>query len=302
MFIFQLIQVSEAQIGNSCNQDYSPCTCTPNGLDIYIDCIDTPIEEVIRVFKETQANKHIVTFSLLDFVPNELGIPDNILGDRQVIILVLQCKTFTPLLIANDSFKETKYYTSEMEITGCNLFDSNMGFLEGFNKLLSLKLDSISNMALIFPNFPIRLSAMTSLTMTNCHGWENLTNVPATMFQGKLKQLYITNSKDMVDEAMDIVMKWVLKSFEFTMENLFLYNNNLNQVPHEIQSLSRLGFLDLKNNFLPLILTDSFIFIKKNPVTFVDLSKCGVNEIQPHAFQGKRAKKILWQFKLTIKM
>lgn len=290
MFIFQLFQVSEAQIGNGCNQDYSPCTCTPDGLDLYIDCIETPIEEVVRVFKETQANKRIVKFSLLDFVPNEVGIPDNILGDRQVIILVMQCKEFTPLLIANDSFKETKWYTSEMEITGCNLFNSNMWFLEGFNNLLSLKLDSISNMALIFPNFPIRLSAMTTLTMTNCHGWENLTSVPATMFQGKMKQLYLINSKDMVDEAMDIVMEWVSKSFEITMETLFLYNNNLNRVPHQIQSLSRLSYVDLKENYLPLILTDSLIFIKKTPVTFLDLSKCGVNEIQPYAFQGTKTK------------
>ena len=147
-------------------------------------------------------------------------------------------------------------------------------------------MNSVSDMSLTFPNFPIRLSALKSLTFRNCIGWSNLSSSPRNMYKGALTQLYITDSYDMRDETMDFIMDWAVQSFNTTLESVYIYNNNLTRIPPLITLLNRLKFLDLKDNFFTHIFAGSFSFKEGTEIVLVTLSNCGIQQIQPGAFEG----------------
>ncbi len=138
-------------------------------------------------------------------------------------------------------------------------------------------------MSIIFPNFPIRFEKMTSLVMINCQGWGNLKQKPREMFRGSLKDLYIVDSKDMNDFAMNIVFDWVLDSFPFTLLNVIISNDNLTVLPSQFVDLFLVSYIILDKNYFPLIQNGSIDFKKRMKVS---LSYSNVEEIQPGAFQG----------------
>ncbi len=280
------LRFSGAQKIDYCTQDVSPCICNndQNG-DPSMSCINTNITDVVEVFDRVFF-LFLRFFELIDFEAGEDGvIPENLLKNTDVNTLTIQCKESIPLQIANNSFKGQKTFTTNIDLTGCNLSDTTLGFLEGFVSLKELKMASIPNMGSIFPNFPIRLSAMISFTIDRCLGWGKLAKTPRTMYQGSLKALYVTNSNDMNDEAMSIAMDWALHSFNTTLESIYVYNNSLKKMPHQLQSFIRLKYLDLKNNFFPIITNASFVF-KETTIRLLSLSQSKVEEILPGAFQG----------------
>jgi len=158
-----------------------------------------------------------------------------------------------------------------------------MLFLEGFVQVVSLRMEGVSDMSIIFPNFPIRFEMMTSLVMINCQGWGNLKQKPREMFRGSLKDLYIVDSKDMNDFAMNIVFDWVLDSFPFTLLNVIISNDNLTVLPSQFVDLFLVSYIILDKNYFPLIQNGSIDFKKRMKVS---LSYSNVEEIQPGAFQG----------------
>lgn len=280
-----VILLSGAQKVDYCSQDVSPCICynDPNG-NAGLSCIGTNITDVVEVFDRVFI-RQLLYFKLLQFSPQEDGIPEYLMKNTNVLDLVIQCKESSPLQIANNSFKDQKTFTTSIELTGCNLSDTTLGFLEGFVSLLSLTIDSIPNMGLLFPNFPIRLSEMALLTINNCSGWSKLSSTPRSMYQGILKTLYLTFSNDMNDDVMSIVMDWALRSFNTTLESIYIYGNNLENIPQQLQSFSRLKYLDLKDNSFNIIANHSLVF-KEAALRLLILSKSKIQEIQPGAFQG----------------
>lgn len=279
-----VIRLAGAKI-DYCTQDVSPCICEndSNG-NPGLSCIDTSITDVVEVFDRVFF-RELLYFKLLEFAPQEDGIPEYLIKNIYIPYLTIQCKEFNPLHIANNSFKYQKTFTISIELMGCNLSDITLGFLEGFVSLFSLTMDSIPNMGLIFPNFPIRLSDMVFLTINNCLGWDKLTSTPRSMYQGSLKTLYLTYSEDMNDEAISIIMDWALHSFNTTLENIYIYGNNLTKIPHQLQLFSRLKYLDLKENSFSLITNHSLVF-KEATIRLLLLSESKIEEIQPGAFQG----------------
>jgi len=275
-----------------CSYDYFPCTCTIEGkIGISkpeaIYCFSTPISEVVKVFNETLPQYNFNAFFLLDFSPTGEGLPNNFLGYERVILSInIKCKNFQPLYIADDAFKATKYATYGLSITGCNLRDSNMVFLEGFVALVELNLDTIDGMGSIFPKFPIRLSKMVSLKMNNCSGWNNLMNIPQEMFNGNLGELSLSGSYDMNDVSMSIVLDWAVVSFMWTVNGLYINNNNLKKIPYQMESFIHLNFVDLSGNTFPSILTRSLAFEPRAEIKLLVLSNCEIQEIEPSAFQG----------------
>lgn len=225
----------------------------------------------------------ILEFHLLKFKPTDDGIPNNLFGSRVVDMIDIECKDYTPLLIADDAFKATKWATNEIRITNCNLNkSSSMMFLEGFVQMVSLRMEGIPDMGTIFPNFPIRFEKMTSLIMINCQGWGNLKQKPREMFSGSLKDLYIVDSSDMIDFAMNIILDWVMDSFPATILNVIISNDNLTEIPSHFVDFFLASFV-LDNNYFPVVPTGSISFKKRMKVS---LSNSYVGEIEPGAFQG----------------
>lgn len=89
----------------------------------------------------------------------------------------------------------------------------------------------------------------------------------------------------MTDEAMEIVMDWAVLSFNSTLEILNIISNNLTNIPRQIEFFCQLGYVDLRGNNFPLVLTRSFV-MKARDIFLVSLSNCQICEIQPAAFQG----------------
>ena len=277
-----------AQTTGSCDQDYSPCLCRyGNPTDetgIYVTCTTTATVAVMAVFNRTDAME-LQYFALLNFKDGQDGIPDNLLVNKVTARLIIECGDFLPMYVSENAFNSTKGFSNSFEMSGCNLSNSSMSFLDGFSQLLSVTVDATSSMGLIFPSFPVRLPKLTTLTFSNGIGWNKLIRSPQPLKAEKLTKFYLTGSADMNDEAMDIVMNWAVISFKSTLESLNIISNNLTQIPRQIESFDQLSYVDLRGNSFSLVLTRSIV-MKAVDIFLVSLSNCQISEIQPSAFQG----------------
>lgn len=175
------------------------------------------------------------SFELLRFKDGQDGIPDNLLANKVTSRLKIDCGNVLPMYVSENAFNSTKGFSNSFELSGCNLSNSSMGFLDGFSQLLLVTVDATSSMGLIFPSFPVQLPKLTTLTLSNGIGWNKLTSSPQPLKAEKLTKFYLTGSADMTDEAMEIVMNWAVLSFNSTLESLNIISNNLTRIPRQIE-------------------------------------------------------------------
>ncbi len=233
----------------------------------------------------------MIEFNLEKFTHDEVGIPDYILGNTYVESDIrVECSgDLLPLHISENAFYPAKKTSNGFALIGCNLSNSSMGFLEGFNVAKMIAIDTTSGLGHVFPSFPIRLPKLNALMFTGGIGWGTLMIGPKPLEAELLTRFYVTGSVDMTDEAMDIIMNWAAMSFNSTLESLYLFSNKLTKIPRQIESFDRLGVVELRGNHFPIVLSNSLV-MKAEEVFFVTLSDCNIYEIQPDAFQGRLLK------------
>lgn len=171
----------------------------------------------------------------------------------------------------------------------CILEDSDFSFIEGFIKMTSLYIDNFHRMGRLFPTFPTNLPAINNIKLMQCFGWNSLMNAPPPIVGAtNFVRLDVAKSVDMNDDVMNVVMEWAIQSFNSTLKNLYIYSNNLTRIPSQIQYFGKLDTLDIKSNFFSSIPVGSLqVKFSTNDLTLIDLSNCGVQEIEPNAFGGK---------------
>lgn len=99
----------------------------------------------------------------------------------------------------------------------------------------------------------------------------------------KRVRLDIVQSIDMNDDVMDVVMDWAVQSF--AVSSLYLYSNNLKIIPHQLEFFGQIATLDISNNSFRRIPASSLKFTS-NVLELIDISGCGVEEIEAGAFEG----------------
>ena len=240
------------------------------------------------VFNRTQT----IELAQISFSKNRVDdfIPNNFISDKKAGKLLLFCYDSDPMTftnIAKDAFNSTRQHTTNLDLSFCRLRDSDLSFLDGFNKLTYLRIDYFYEMGRLFSTLPSNFPEITNFKLSRCFGWNTLVNAPPPIVGArKLTRLDIIQSTDMNDDVMDSVMTWAVQSFNLTLTSLYIYNNNLTRIPTQIEFFGKLITLDLNNNFFPLIPKSSLKF-QSDDLNLIDLSNCGVKDIESNAFEGE---------------
>lgn len=166
--------MKQIKVAGTC-EDYSPCDCSQlpgDGLNS-ITCDNDKIPEIMDAFNRTHT---IELGELRYFSTNALVIPDNMISDKKVGRLLLECKG-SAISIERDAFNSTRQYTANFEIRRClALYD--LCFAEGFTKLSYLNFYNVE-MGKLFSTFPSNIPSINNLKIVNGFGWNNLMNLPS---------------------------------------------------------------------------------------------------------------------------
>jgi len=211
-------------------------------------------------------------------------IPDNWISNKKSGRIYFFCGSVNRKTIAIDVFHATQNYTSMFELSNCLLQDSDLSFINGFTQLSSLKISQIPEIGRLFSTFPTNLPSVVSLKFLNCFGWNTLTSAPSPIVGStKLVRLDIIQSSDMNDDVMDVVMNWAVQSF--AVNSLYIYSNNLKRIPNQLEFFGQMATLDISYNYFHRIPSRSLKFTS-DILESIDLSNCGVQEIEAGAFEG----------------
>jgi len=152
--------------------------------------------------------------------------------------------------------------------------------------MTSLIIENFEEMGRLFSTFPTNLPTINNIKLLQCFGWDTLMIAPSPIIGAKnFIRLDVANSVDMTDDIMNVVIEWAVQSFNSTLKGLYIHSNNLTRIPSQIEFFGKITSLDMKNNFFPRIPAGSFKFTS-NDLSLIGISKCGVQDIEPNAFEG----------------
>jgi len=261
-----------------------------------ITCNEEELSVVMDVFNRTQSTE-LAEITIYKSHIDE-SIPDNIFSSKKTGKITFDCLNYPFIKIDKDAFDSSRQYLTVMELYRYIWAESDLNFIEGFIKMTSLYIDSFHGMERAFPTFPANLPAINNIKLIHCVGWNSLVNAPPPVVGAtNFARLDVTKSVDMNDDVMNLVLEWANQSFNSTLKSLYINFNNLTRIPFQIQFFGKLDTLDMRNNLFSIIPAGSLKFTT-NDLTLIDLSNCGVQVIEPNAFEGK---KNLWVFKCKSK-
>ncbi len=251
----------------------------------YIRCIDELVPTVLNVFNRTST----IELSEVSFYKNVADdfIPDHLISDKRTGKIFFDCVYPTrPVRVSKNAFDSTRQHTTYAELNNCLLQDSDFSFIDGFTQMSYLSITNFYEMGKSFSTFPTNLQFISNLKLIQCSGWDTLVN-PSSPIVGatRLARLDITQSFDMNDDVMNMVMEWTAASFNSTLKSLYIYSNNLTRIPPQIELFGAMDVLDISNNLFALIPAGSLKF-KSNVLSLIDISNCGVRDIESSAFVG----------------
>ena len=250
----------------------------------FITCREVGKSEVMDVFNRTH------TIELAEIIFSMKGeyefIPDYWISDKKSGKLHFLCNidVISNKTMARDAFYATRQYTALFDLSDCLFQDSDLSFVDGFIQLSSLYLNRIHEIGKLFSTFPTNLPSVVNLKFVNCFGWNTLTSAPSPIVGStKLVRLDIVQSPDMNDDVMNVVMDWAVQSF--FVKSLYIYSNNLKRIPNQLEFFGQIATFDISNNYFHRIPSRSLKFTS-DVLELIDLSNCGVEEIEADAFEG----------------
>jgi len=253
----------------------------------YIRCIDELVPTVLNVFNRTST----IELSEVSFYKNSADdfIPNHLISNKKTGKIFFDCTYPTQAVrVSKDAFDSTRQHTTYAELSNCLLQDSDLSFIDGFTQMSYLSITNFDEMGKAFSTFPTNLHFISNLKLIRCSGWDTLVNPPSPIVGNtRLVRLDITQSVDMNDDVMNMVMEWTAASFNSTLKSLYIYSNNLTRIPPQIELFGAMDVLDISNNLFALIPSGSLKF-NSNVLSLIDISNCGVKDIEPVAFVGKK--------------
>jgi len=275
---------------NPLSYDYSPCTFS----NLEVVCDQVLLEEVKKVFYMASDLRFLsIQLILQPFVFTETYIPEDVLGNKRVLEIMLQYppgankNSSLTLQVDPNAFRSTKNYTRKVTLNNfdCNLLD--LIFLSGFEKLTDIHFANLWNIEFCFPSLP-PLPRFAKLSVEFCVGMNELYSFP--ILQNGLKVAVFLGFDDTSlrmynDATVDRILEWLLLSSANTLKEINIERmNQITQVPRQIPSFKALRKLGLESNNISAIRTGAFMF--SLPVITLHIEGNGIKEIEPGAFQG----------------
>ena len=270
-----------------CEQDFSPCTCSNTN---YISCNGVSVQDVQEVFwrtNEPEIYKLQLTLPYSDIVV----LPKDFLGNTSVIIIWIHQEYHQPnefyakLQVDPLAFRMSKNHTTDLWFKCWDWsLHTDLGFLNGFDRLTKLYLTDTDNM-MAFQYLP----PLPSLELLNV---ENCTNLNEIVFPdvtpARLKTFYLQYNNVLDEKVANGIISSLAKSTSAdSLEHIDMsYNPRLASIPKNISSaFPKLNFLSLNEDAISHIPSSSFVFT--TPATFIDLVGNEIRTIESGAFVGK---------------
>jgi Leucine-rich repeat (LRR) protein len=245
--------------------------------NLNIVCNQVPIGDVQAAFNRTTATD-IYRFSLTP-TANTATIPSNLLSGKRTQFVTLVCPTSNYLLkIDPTAFTSSSSYTEQFFISGCDLSQTDFTFLTGFSTMTFLQLvrSTLQNLQGIPP-----LPSLKTIVIGSCTGFKQWsTSVTAPSLQS------LSLSSNQFD---DLDADRVLRSFSASSNSITvisLTNNKLTTIPDPLRIFTRLSYLSLENNNIPIISNNSLV-LSAAAVEALYLTNSQLSTVQPGALQGK---------------
>ncbi|XP_046651750.1 toll-like receptor 6 [Daphnia pulicaria] len=299
---------------------------------LYVQCTNVPsFASVQSVFLRTTA-RQVKEFVLTipSFETNKT-IPADLLSSKGAQEITLNCPdTETQLTVDPAAFSSSKDYTNLIRLNTCDLSQLSYAFLANFNVLREVSYFSSINVAqwsglpslpslqklsmssspdfTDFGNVPFsKLPALSEYSIVSCPNFELLPNTTAMKVlriescplfkqwdilaqQSKVTSLTLLGlDSQTIKDALDSVIS---SPSVGTLTDLALSQNGLNEVPARIQLFSQLRTFSLSRNIISFVKNGSLSFSTLN-LQYLDLSRNGLDTIEPNAFQGNFGKTVI---------
>lgn len=270
-------------------EQYKPCSCV--GLEsvdgsVNVSCILRTNEEIKAVFNNAP-DRVINLFSLVPAPENNLLIVGaDLLADKQArSITIASCPSLPSgsLEIDLNAFRYSKDSVQEFNLLECFSIDLlNWKFLQDFDQLTTLRLDSVNNIQSI-DTLPV-MKNLEQLSIASCTGLGHpLIKFPGTSFPA-LKRLILKVNNDLTDRQAEEI----LSSLEATAENLeelnLSYTTAITKVPDAVSQFSGLVSIDMSFNSIQTISSTDFNFSSNPAVRLLNLENNQVSSIEKDSF------------------
>lgn len=264
---------------------YSPCVCTRGNDDsVNVACVGLTNSQIRSVFEDAPPIP-INRFDLVPVVERLLRIEADLLGDKKArFINIANCPSPTlvasSLVIDADAFSASRDYTTSFSIIGCPLATLNWSFLDGFNQLSEISLESSTDIQSI-SSLPI-VQNVEQVSITGCTGLEQSpVNFPGTSLPN-LKRL-VLNTDLKIEQTEEILESLV--STAVGLEQLTLtQSSSIEQVPRSILKFSNLLTIELSFNSIREVGVEAFNFVPNSVVRLIDLAGNNLETIVETAF------------------
>ena len=283
------VDPSSAQADCPNGEDYSPCTCGIYSFEnkSFIKCQGTTLDQVASIFRRTtSADFDEFELSLPRDDQAAIFIPADLLNNHRVTdnIFIVLARNDYLLSVDPDAFRSSKNTIQSLSFQNVDMNGFDYQFLSGFNQLKSAELGYLRNVDKAnwasFPSLP-RLQSLDFYFSTGLNDW---TTFPR-LARG-LSSLYLQVT-DIQDEAMNRILNWAAQYSADTLEELWLTENDLTQIPRQLQVplFSKINVLGVhyQKRGISLIPNGSFHGIFPY---YLIASNNGIEKIEQGAFQG----------------
>ena len=302
-------------------EDYWPCDCRRDGPLL---CDRIPLATVRqmchqkrgKISNQPSANKNVENLKLR-IALNDWSLPTDLLAD--IIVrnkIEIECTVFNfngegfpfmdpclgtaskfeknrnskneehsmPFRIDAASFQETRKFTREIDIRGCNLKGFDFRFLEGFHNLKILYFYSVINLHLAGWKTLPPLKNLNSLDILEGSNELNEWIEFPALSMGLINISFVGNN--IGDKAIDTILQWALDSPSAeTLKHLDLGRNSLSRIPRQLSSFKNLESLFLGFNQIKTIYSGSLQFLAHS-VKKLWLNSMDIDKIEPGSFRG----------------
>lgn len=265
-----------------CTDDYSPCTCTQEGVDVYVTCTDIQPADIKEMLGRTSypVLKQVEIFLPSDSTP----LPVDVLNRKVAEYIKIHGHSREDFLLDIDfgAFTPSKNKATIVEITDADLNLLNFGFLDGFVKLRSLSLKRASGVRVIKD---IRLlESLEEMYINECLGFTEFTEFPSGNFP-ILKILHLNSNQDLDDDKLSIILAGMdVSPARETLFELFLEANILTRVPLRLPNFPALERVSMRLNTISYLQASS---VGSSRWTYFNVQNNQLANIEPDAFVGK---------------
>lgn len=278
--------------GEPCRESWDPCTCVIDAGEFNVNCTNASIEDVVAALAEVEPIDITNLYLTVTVVDNTL--PDSMLGSNRAENIYIQGKIGDDsqrpkLKVDQDAFESSSNVTHLVSIDSCDLSELSFQFMTNLINIEALELLGSSKILLSdFLSLP-PLPNLIDLTISRCSGLEMLLGFPK--FVNGLQRLDMQMNDDLADSGVLQIVVALLNSSKDSLQTLKLNGNGLSVYPkNQIREFTRLEHLDFHGNIFEKVLNRTLTFVY--PMTFLDLSFCGIYYIQTGAFNGISASTI----------